>query len=72
MADPPNAPVTTGDVIGVSDTATQPRRKLTREVSAGLLKSGLETGGGSEAVGLGHPMVPVRDGFVGRFVPLNR
>jgi len=29
MADPPNAPVTTGDVIGVSDTATQPRRKLT-------------------------------------------
>jgi hypothetical protein len=42
------------------------------EVSAGLRKSGFEAGGGSEAVALGHPVVPVRDGFASRFVPLDR
>ena len=31
-----------------------------------------EAGGGSETVALGHPIVPVRDGFVSRFVPLDR
>jgi len=42
------------------------------ELSVGLRKSGLGAGGGSEAVALGHPIEPVRDGFVSRFVPLDR
>ncbi len=35
------------------------------ELSAGLRKSVVETGGGSEAVALHHPVLPVADGLVG-------
>jgi hypothetical protein len=38
-----------------------------RELSAGLRKSRLEPGGGSEAVALVHAIVPVGDYFVGCF-----
>lgn len=35
---------------------------LLRELSAGVCRSGLEPGGGSEAVALGHPMMPIGAG----------
>ena len=48
-----------------------PVGKKLREVSASLRKPRFEAGGGLEAVALGHPIVPVGDGFVGCFVAFD-
>jgi hypothetical protein len=51
-------------LVNVMQTDTLGRPKVMGVAEAG--------GAGSETVALGHPIVPVRDGFVSRFVPLDR